>query len=125
MSVQGLSPGDVEQILLRWEILGKEVVQALQVKTSLCHVKTRITFCSARYNGTTLHQTEHVLLNDSEQDCFEEIPNWSSQDKAKIITMSQINTLNISATRTSKTTNRRTKRNRTNKGKKEKILITT
>lgn len=70
MSVQGLSPGDVEQILLRWEILGKEVVQALQVKTSLCHVKTRITFCSARYNGTTLHQTEHIPLNDSEQDCF-------------------------------------------------------
>lgn len=54
----------------------------------------------------------------------EEIPIWSSQDKAKIITISQIKTLNISATRTSKTTNR-TQRNRTNKGKKEKILTTT
>lgn len=55
----------------------------------------------------------------------EEIPNWSSQDKAKIITMSQINTLNISATTTSKTTNGRTKRNRTNERKKENILTTT
>lgn len=51
-----LAPGyrgaaaDVEQILLRWEILGREVVQARQVKISLCRVKTRIIFCSARYN---------------------------------------------------------------------------
>lgn len=56
VSVQGLFPGyrgaaaDVEQILLRWKILEKEVVQALQIKTSLCHVKTRIIFSTAKYN---------------------------------------------------------------------------
>lgn len=81
------SEADVEQILLRWEILGKEIIQALQVKTSSCHVKTRITFCPGKW-GLHCTKLNIFFLMTLSRTISEEIPIWSSQDKVKIITMS-------------------------------------
>lgn len=76
MSVQGLSPGyrgaaaDVEQILLRWEILGKELSKLCKSRYPCVMLRPELFFVLPDIMRTTLHQNEHILLNDPKQDCF-------------------------------------------------------